>query len=324
MLRWGMTSNHPYPQDMQDALEKFGREAEQIVASFVKTLESQKPPPIIYHYTDDAGLRGILETGQLWLTNIFNLNDPSELSHGLSHAVGILNRKAANGPPESKLFAEDLAAFIQQGGIQNSGHYFMCSFSSCRNDLGQWRAYADDGRGYALGFDSKALEDAFDKQGSAPILRAFPITYKDVELIEIHRKIVEAMFGLISLPHGRNLTSAGIKAWVAQLSTLLMVHALDAAVYFKHEAYSNEKEYRFLEVHPVDQPPKVKYRGRPYSLIKYREFDWKSALGGALKQIVVGPAADHTKAQQFADDCLHLCQSESVEITHSDIPYRVV
>lgn len=319
-----MTSNDSYPQDMRHALDQFRDDAEQIISSFVKTLESQKPPPIIYHYTDDVGLRGILETGQLWLTNIFNLNDPSELSHGLSHAVRILNRKAASGPPESKLFAKDLAAFIQRGGIRKSGHYFMCSFSSRGDDLGQWRAYANNGRGYALGFDSRVLEGAFDNPKSAPILRAFPITYQDAELIEIHRKIVEAMFGLISLPRGKNISSAGIKAWIAELSTWLMVHALDAAVYFKHEAYSNEKEYRFLEVHPVDQPPKVKYRGRPYMLVKYREFDWKSAPARALQQIVVGPAADYTKARQFAEDCLHLCRSKSATITHSKIPYRVV
>lgn len=116
-------------------------------------------------------------------SHIFNLNDPSELSHGLSHAVKILNSKAAKGPPESKLFTEDLAAFLQQGGIQKSGHYFMCSFSSCGDDLGQWRAYADNGRGYAIGFDAHALEDKFAEQATAPILKVFPITYKDVELI---------------------------------------------------------------------------------------------------------------------------------------------
>ena len=81
-----MDSIPSYPQDMQDALDKFGREAEQIITSFRKKLDLQKQPPIIYHYTDDVGLRGILETGQLWLTDIFNLNDPSELNHGfLSH-----------------------------------------------------------------------------------------------------------------------------------------------------------------------------------------------------------------------------------------------
>ena len=92
---------------MRDALAKFNGEAEQIVASFVATLEACPPPPIIYHYTNDVGLKGILETGQLWLTDIFALNDPSELSYGFSHALNILNSKAVNGPPIRHAFPLD-------------------------------------------------------------------------------------------------------------------------------------------------------------------------------------------------------------------------
>jgi hypothetical protein len=63
------------PRDMQDALDKFHVEAEQIVHSFLLTLESEEPPPVVYHYTNDVGVRGIWETGQLWLTDLFSLND---------------------------------------------------------------------------------------------------------------------------------------------------------------------------------------------------------------------------------------------------------
>jgi hypothetical protein len=84
------------PRDMQEALEKFNDEAEEIVHSFLGTLESQPPPPLIYHYTNDVGLKGILETGQLWLTDIFSLNDPSELTHGFSVAINALTSKVAN------------------------------------------------------------------------------------------------------------------------------------------------------------------------------------------------------------------------------------
>jgi hypothetical protein len=242
---------------MRDALNQFDREAGDVVNAFLATLEACEPPPIIYHYTNDVGLRGILETGQLWFSDIFNLNDPSELGHGLSFALNILNDKAASGPPESKLFAKNLSSFVQQGGTQKSGHYFMCSFSSYGDDLGQWRAYADNGRGYALGFNLNALEGAFVKH-TAPVVKAFPVTYKDVQLIEIHRKIIGAMFDLISLPRGRRLDKGVINAYMTELTTLLMVHALHAAVHFKHEAYNNEKEYRFLEAHGADQLPDVK------------------------------------------------------------------
>src|SRR6266446_6681063 len=85
------------PRDMQDALERFNDDAQEIVHSFLATLESQQPPPIVYHYTNDVGLKGILETGQLWLTDIFSLNDPSELKHGFSLASDILKSKAISG-----------------------------------------------------------------------------------------------------------------------------------------------------------------------------------------------------------------------------------
>src|ERR1035437_5356111 len=94
--------NMDIPQDMKDALKKFDATAEECVKSFLETVESQEPPEIIYHYTNDVGLRGILDTGQLWLSDIFSLNDPSELIHGFSHAVNILNSKAENGPPDRK------------------------------------------------------------------------------------------------------------------------------------------------------------------------------------------------------------------------------
>jgi len=311
------------PPDMSDAIKKFNREAEDIVNAFLATLEACQPPPIIYHYTNDVGLRGILETGQLWFSDIFTLNDPSELKHGLSFALNILDDKAASGPPESKLFARNLSSFVEQGGAQKSGHYFMCSFSSCGDDLGQWRAYADNGRGYALGFHANALEGAFAKH-TAPVKKAFPVIYNDVQLIEIHRKIVGAMFDLISLPRGRRLDKSAINAYMAELTTWLMAHAMHAAVHFKHEAYNNEKEYRFLEAHGADQPPDVKLRVRCYSLIKYREFDWKSTAAGALKRIVAGPATDHERASQFARDCLRMFPAGPVEIVRSEIPYRAV
>jgi hypothetical protein len=266
-----------------------------------------------------------LEAGQVWLTDIFNLNDPSEVCHGFSHAINILKSKVADGPPERKTFSEDLEGFFQQGGIQRSGHYFMCSFSSCGDDLGQWRAYGDNGRGYALGFDAKALENGFTKGASRANTEAFTMTYKDSELDKMLSRIIERMLALISLPRGRNLHSDACNAYMAWLSTCLMVYALRAALFFKHEAYDNEREYRFLQYYEASAlPPNLKLKARGYSLIRYKEFDWRSVAAGALKEIVVGPAADHEKARQFAEDCLRLFHTETVPISFSAIPYRAI
>jgi len=304
---------------MQDALGKFRMEADQIIASWVKTL--REPGSTIYHYTDDVGLRGILEDGRVRLTDIFKLNDPSELHHGFSRAIKILKTKVANGPPERKKFAEGLEAFFREGKIQRSGHFFICSFSSRRDDLGQWRAYGDNGRGYALGFDTKILENPFTKD--VLNTEAFLITYKDSELDTILGQVIDRMLALISLPGGKNLLGAACKDDMAWLYTWLTVYILRVALFFKHEAYENEKEYRFLQYYAAEEvPPSVKLRTRSYTLIRYREFDWRSVAATALKEIVVGPSADHEKACQFARDCVHSLHTETVRITCSSIPYR--
>jgi Protein of unknown function (DUF2971) len=317
------------PSALRTALERFAAESYKAVVSFAAPLEAQEPPSMIYHYTDDVGLRGILETGQLRLTDMFDLNDPSELEHGFSHAVRILNEKVAGEPNNSQIFARQFAATVPQGGLRASAHYFVCSFSSVGDDLGQWRAYADNGRGYALGFDAKVLETAFTTKGKKgrriPNNTSFPVTYCDPQLISLHRQIVEGMFDLLSLPKGKSLERPVFLEYMSELGTYLTVAALHASVFFKHEAYNNEKEYRFLQIHRGDlPPPEVKLRSRPYSLIKYREFAWKKRAAAALRKIVIGPAADQNKAAQFARDCFNtFCPAGQVEIEHSRIPYRV-
>lgn len=312
------------PRDMQDALEEFNDEAAEIVHSFLATLESQPPPPIIYHYTNDVGLKGILETGQLWLTDIFSLNDPSELTHGFSVAINALTSKVASDSAVGEKFAKKFAAFAEQGAIPKVAHFFMCSFSSSGDDLGQWRAYADNGRGYAVGFDAKALEDGYTKQGGIPIPNnsTFHITYNDAQLLGIQDQIVEKMHDLIMLPAGRKLKNAAINVYMAELQMLFTLHILQTILFFKHEAYANEREFRFLQIHKANEPPTVEVRARRYGLVKYRKFDWRSVAADALKKIVVGPAADYGTATQFAKDCLSLFHHGNVEVTRSEIPYR--
>ena len=321
-----MADSDMFPADMRAEISKFDAAADETMKSIGRALDARAPPPIIYHYTNDAGLRGILESGKLWLTDIFNLNDPSELSHGFSHAVSILSNKAADGHRWTKLFAQAFEKF-DTPRLQASAHFFVGSFSSSGDELGQWRAYADNGRGYTLGFDTKALESAFVRASDVSRYsnNTFPVTYDDAQLAGIHRKFVEMIFPLITLPNGRQLPHEVTSAYWTELTVVLAMHVVRSALFYKHEAYSNEKEYRFLQLHRADMPPlEVKFRARPCSLVRYRDFDWRSLAPEALKRIVIGPSADHQRAVQFASDCLRSFHAGKAEIILSKIPYRAV
>jgi Protein of unknown function (DUF2971) len=322
-----MAESDILPADLRAGVSKFDAAADETIKSIGRALDAREPPPVIYHYTNDAGLRGILESGKLWLTDIFNLNDPSELTHGFSHAVSILSKKAADGHRSTKVFAQAFEKIWTQGGLQASAHFFVGSFSSSGDELGQWRAYADNGRGYTLGFDTKVLEHAF--AGSSDIPRysnsTFPVTYNDAQLAGIHHQFVEMIFPLITLANARPLPHEVTTEYLTELSVVLATRVAQSVLFYKHEAYSNEQEYRFLQLHRGDMPPpEVKFRARPYSLVRYREFDWRSFAPDALKRIVIGPFADHQRAVQFASDCMRAFRAGEAEITFSKIPYRAV
>ena len=169
-----------------------------------------------------------------------------------------------------------------------------------------------------------ALENGFTKRGGIPTPNnsTFHITYNDARLLGIQSQIVEKMRNLIMLPAGRSLQNSAITVYMAELQMLLTLHILQTILFFKHEAYANEREFRFLQIHKADEPPTVKVRARRYGLVKYREFDWRSIAPDALKKIVVGPAADYGATSQFAKDCLGLFHLNNVEVARSEIPYR--
>jgi hypothetical protein len=175
------------PRNMARAITRYEAEATKILQAFLNTVESKKPPPLLYHYTDDTGLAGIIESGRLRFSDIFALNDPSELRHGLSVAIDILKSRAAAGRPEIETFARMFERFDLDAGIEAAGHFFICCFSGDGDDLGQWRAYADNGQGFALAFHTASLEDVFTKKQGKPIKQhsTFPMTYDDEKLKRI-------------------------------------------------------------------------------------------------------------------------------------------
>lgn len=307
------------PQDfLQKLLHEFDHSP--IVDAYAKTLNAKPPPSIIYHYTDGPGLRGILETGKIWCTDIFNLNDTSEIRYGVAHACELLRRAASADAATSQLnlFATTVNKHLSED-IEQSANYFVCCFSGNGDDLGQWRAYADDGRGYAIGFDTALLERAF--VDAAPENHStFPLSYDAPALQTMLAQLVERATHIISTAAGR-MTGQQLTHLSVRLSTTV----IHCSTFFKHRGYFNEEEYRFLIVRRGDLPvDNLKIRSRPYSLIRYCEFDWKSTVAHALKEVVVGPAADPKIGFKFVDDCkrMFLSVTHDIGIRQSDIPYR--
>ena len=274
---------------------------------------------IIWHYTDDNGLRGILEKGTLWLTDIFSLNDPSELRHGIDISLKVL--KNVTDTKNNYVCIYESVKEIFSKGIRDQKFFFVCSFSKDSDDLGQWRAYANNGEGYALGFSTNILTTGFNCafHGKDYYPDSFDVTYDDKKLYEIMTKELDKIIQNIS----KNIVDS-TKENARTIVYELVYKIMENAFRFKHPAYSNENEYRFLMIQNANaDKEKINTRFRKDTIIPYIEYSRINCASEALMEIKIGPAASEKKSKKFIDDCLKMYRPEKhIESKISDIPYR--
>ena len=316
-----------------EALGEFCKEAERKL-QFLRdvALERQPRRDIIYHYTDHSGLRGIVENGNLRFTSIFNLNDPSEIQHGFQELNRAVRHKFGSNKDDKdgEKFTLGFRSFFRDGGIQQAADIFVCCFSREGDDLGQWRAYAADARGFALGFDSKLMCDAFAADARklpdcVGEYLEFPVTYDDPKrecndpIQPRIRSLQDELAQLAKIPFSASTDDDQKRRVGAYLSQF----GIELAMAFKHRAYENEHEHRFLQVHKVTgSAPNVLICERGKWLARYREMPWRLAPN-TLREVRIGPPADRDRAEQFVRDCLKVHHHlEAINVEISEIPYR--
>ena len=303
--------------------ENIDRACQKLVDDLSISNNKSKTPNSVFHYTSDFGVKGILESKKLFLSDAYNLNDPSELRHGISILANFLEKKKANHLIFEHL-NEGYSKFVKN--IENLPHAYcyILSFSLVGDDLSQWRAYADNGRGYSIEFETKPIEVEFLK-GNEKNRATYYIKYDEKEFENINKKFINSSAKIIEIMRYIKLGDKVYSDYINKLLKIYALYTIRASLFFKHSAYHNEKEYRFLEIFPVTEPdPYQNYRRRSSNLVKYREFDLKNLPRIPIKSITIGPAADSIKSEVFIKECLKYYGYEEIKIKQSDIPYRAV
>ncbi len=311
---------------LSKALEELDSKLDGIVASFIKDLK-RPGEGVVFHYTDDKGLRGVLEGGSLWLTDVSAMNDPSEIRHGMAAAEEALAAILPDprSSPAYDVFRRHFRTFAR-GGMHQVALMLTCSFSTRTDDLGQWRAYADNGRGYALGFDLKELKKAVIKRNDFAF-EAFEVIYDDDRLRAVMKELATAVNPYVPLALDKGLEGADLHDYMSSVSSLLSIAMLQVSTKFKHPAYKNESEIRLFAYSAKSIAPACKRRFRPYEMVRYIELEWKATSPDALQSVVIGPSANQLVSRRFAEDCLEAWlekQFEQQRISVSTIPYRAL
>lgn len=117
-----------------------------------------QPPQFLYHYTDAAGLKGIVESGVLRATHIAFMNDSSEYLHGVSLLTQAIEQVRSNESDPLKIsLLEQIKDPVSLTRPQDVAPYFVSCLSAHENSLNQWRAYGRGEGGYSIGFDRVKL-----------------------------------------------------------------------------------------------------------------------------------------------------------------------
>jgi hypothetical protein len=259
------------------------------------------------------------------------MNDPSELLHGIDMAKDVA-RIAANGADgRARLFLETLSDMFSFQNFSSNFEFFIGSFSRERDDLGQWRAYADNGRGYAVGFAPHlfAIEDQQGRKPNENVV-AGPVRYDiddvcarhDVAIAKaaaIFLETVEANAELVSdqqvgFPFMQNMARAVI-------ASPLIWNCLTT----KHPAYAHEREVRLILLGLAEWlGPYITTRLRGSEIVPYIAHSLPIKKPNSLAGIVVGPAASIDAERTVRTLLRSLGYSPDLPVSRSDIPYRAL
>lgn len=313
--------DNPLPPVFSAAVEQFAAWSHRQLVMEAAATKITEP---LYHYTDAAGLCGIVNSQRIWFTSYLHLNDPSEVIHGMD-IVHQLLKAIGEGAHDSlvKMFCEVVDDVFQHQKFADIYGFYIASFSRDRNDLGQWRAYADNGRGFALGLAPQLFE-AVDKANPMPTeYYVMPVVYGEEAAELRYRVAIETAAGIVQ--NNRPQENVLFPFLRRMADELIAGQLIGTSLTVKHEAYSHEKEVRLVMLGMrKNQKPFLRTRIRGSEIVPYMEGDMPLRDSDSIAEIVIGPAAGSS-----AEDAVRsLLQSLGVEpgdrIKRSRTPYRAL
>ncbi|MGZ5176991.1 MAG: DUF2971 domain-containing protein, partial [Burkholderiales bacterium] len=205
-------------------------------------------PEIVYHYTDQQGLLGILQNKEFWCTHIAYLNDASE--HGFARTLlnAALTSIETNDVEEQKTRDHAKLARLllnphtftvpdnaNRFAVPIGGHY-VGSFSEESDDLSLWRAYSNTGSRFAIGF----FTDVLTQMGASCSMMLSKVDYnRDKAIAAIKDGFVQG----IEDQKSRFNPAKGVNPDLGAYLSLCRV-LVDRLGVFKHAKFHAEREWR--------------------------------------------------------------------------------
>lgn len=269
---------------------------------------AEKKPELLWHYTNWAGLNGILKAGKLWASHISYLNDSNELRHAVKLFQSVVDEQFAD--PLVLSWENDI-----QDQLNNSEGLDVCvtSFSKDGDDLSQWRGYANPSPGFALGFDKSVLEGI----AKAAKSRLVACEYDRRKQTERLRAIVRSFWTKYQAQPGDEKRAKVLPS----LKWKLLQDFASLAPEFKSASFARENEWRLIS-EPSEWKANIDFHVSQTLVVPHHEVPFKKEKVRALVAIKIGPNAHMKLAHKSIAMLAKARDFPDVEILGSKVPFR--
>jgi hypothetical protein len=206
-------------------------------------LDIEPLPDAVYHYTDTAGLLGIIQNGTLWATDYRFLNDSSELWYIYQLAADVIREEFVGR--YSGLAGAFLDYAVTAAPPYSGVPYYLSCFSELDNSLSQWRAYGGR-QGFSLAFpgDITPVEGYAPEGRQNPGLTLLKVNYQQAQQKEYISILIEALVELCGAPIMKSYESEANA--IASFSPFYWGQLERASYRFKHPDFEVEREWRLV------------------------------------------------------------------------------
>lgn len=278
---------------------------------------------ILYHYCGLDAFLSIIKNSTLWLSDIRKSNDYLECVYCRDK----INEKIRGFLEDDKeaLEAWDFGYNINSDLSMDMISYVAC-FSENKDQLSQWRGYADNGAGIAVGFSRESFADLKEAAPSHISFRKVIYDEKEQEKF-IERIARESIKAMETKP-------------VAQVAAELNQNYRLQFPVLKNASFEEEAEWRIIFNDSFSKRKRhvgknilfsgIRYTVREKRLVSYIEMDFSKLKYNAIKEIWIGPKAEveiqailHLlDVYGYYDDVENYNESAPIKIAHSASSYR--
>ena len=270
---------------------------------------------ILYHYCGLDAFLSIIKNSTLWLSDIRKSNDYLECVYCRDK----INEKIRGFLEDDK---EDLEAWNFGYNINSDLSMDMISYVACfsenKDQLSQWRGYADNGAGIAVGFSRESFADL--KEAAPSHISFWKVIYDEKE----QEKFIERI--------ARESIKAMETKPVAQVAAELNQNYRLQFPVLKNASFEEEAEWRIIFNDSFSKRKRhvgknilfsgIRYTVREKRLVSYIEIDFSKLKHNAIKEIWIGP-----KAEVEIQDIMHLLDVygyyDDVESYNEFVPIKI-